>query len=151
MLKEKEVVCQLPGRDFGAKFLITEMPASRAEKWAARAILALSNAGIELPDELQGAGMAVMAAAGLQALGRVKFADAEPLLDEMMGCVQSVQEHITRPLIEEDIEEVATRLWLRSEVFEVHSGFSILAAISSSRATREQRKSSRTTRTSRSR
>lgn len=129
MRKTKEVIVPLDGRDKGKKFLITEMPASTAEKWAARAFLALAHAGIEIPEELQGAGMAAIAIVGLRALGRVSWEEAEPLMDEMMACIQSVQPAITRPVIEEDIEEVTTRMWLRSEVFELHCGFSIAGAV----------------------
>ena len=38
------------GRDLGKTFVITEMPASRAEAWATRALLALMAGGVELPD-----------------------------------------------------------------------------------------------------
>ena len=37
------------GRDAGKEFLITEMSASQAENWAFRVILAIGNAGIEIP------------------------------------------------------------------------------------------------------
>lgn len=122
----------MEGRDKDKRFLITEMPATPSEKWAARAFLALAHAGIDIPDELRGAGMAAIAIVGITALSRVSWAEAEPLLDEMMACVQSVQPAITRPLIEEDIEEVATRVWLRGEVFELHTGFSLADIISMS-------------------
>ena len=148
MRREKTVECTLTGRDSGKRYFIIEMPASRAEKWAARAFLALSHAGIEIPDEMQGAGMAAIAVVGLQALGRVSWAEAEPLLDEMMGCVQRIEERATRALVEDDIEEVATRLWLRDEVFETHVGFSIAAVLSASAAAAKERPSN-PTRTSR--
>lgn len=134
MRKTKEVTITTEGRDKGKTFVITEMPASRAEKWATRAFLALGRAGIEVPEELQGAGMAAIAIVGIRALARLSFADAEPLLDDMMACVQIKMPAITRALIDdgsesEDIEEATTRLLLRSEVFELHTGFSVAAVI----------------------
>src|SRR6266702_1240453 len=134
--KTKHVTIHLEGRDKGKQFFITELPASKAEKWAAKAFLALAHAGVEIPDEIRGAGMAALAVVGLNALGRVSFEEAEPLLDEMMSCVQAVPDPkrptIIRELVEDDIEEVATRIFLRGETFEVHTGFSIAGTISAS-------------------
>lgn len=136
MRKTKVVSVTQDGRDKGKNFLITEMPAAQAEKWAARAFLALAHAGIEIPEEMQGAGMAAIAIVGLRALGRVSWHEAEPLMDEMMACVQIIPDPskptFFRGLVEDDIEEVMTRALLRSETFEIHTGFSLAAAISSS-------------------
>ena len=38
------------GRDNGKVFVLTEMPASRAESWAMRALLALMAGGVEVPE-----------------------------------------------------------------------------------------------------
>ena len=47
-----------------------------------------------------------------------------PLLDEMMGCIQyAPSANIKRPLIEDDIEEVTTRLQLRKAVWNLHLDF----------------------------
>jgi hypothetical protein len=117
------------GRDAGKVFIITEMPASRAERWATRAILALGRAGIDFPE---GSGMAELASVGIKALANLDFRDAEQLMDEMMGCVK-IQRDPKKPmmvfdLIEEDIEEVKTRFKLKMEVFTLHSGFSLPGA-----------------------
>ena len=90
MRKTKTVTVHIKGRDEGKQFLLTEMPASRIEKWAARALLAVAHSGVEVPEEVTGAGMAALAVVGLRALSGVSFAEAEPLLDEMMGCVQII-------------------------------------------------------------
>lgn len=131
--KTKVSVVPLEGRDKGKHFLITEMPASQAEKWAARAIFALGRAGVEMPPDMMGAGMGLIAVFGIQAIAQLRFEDAEPLMDEMFGCVQAMPDPktpaIMRPLIEDDIEEVGTRAWLRSEVIELHTGFSIADAV----------------------
>ena len=121
-------------RDNGKMFRITEMPAVRAEKWATRALLAMAKSGAEVPDEALQAGAASLLGAGIQAFTRISFLEAEPLLDEMMGCVEIVpdpsRKDVVRPLIDDDIEEVATRLFLRGEVVDVHTGFSMNAAMS---------------------
>lgn len=121
-------------RDDGKAFVITEMPALQAEKWALRAFLALAKAGVDIPENIQDAGFAGIAMVGLASLGGLNFADAEPLLDELLGCVQYMpdQSHpaILRGdfLAAGDVEEVPTFLLLRREVFELHSNFSQLAA-----------------------
>ncbi|AMM14246.1 hypothetical protein AX768_09205 [Burkholderia sp. PAMC 28687] len=116
------------GRDKGKRFLITEMPASVSEDWAARLIFAMMNSGADIPDEVAGAGLAGLAAMNIgtliKAISRVPYTMAKPLLDEMMECVQVMPDptnaNVVRPLIEDDCEEVATRLLLRKEVFSVH-------------------------------
>lgn len=120
------------GRDAGKIFVLTEMSAVRAEKWAARALLAIRRSGVELPDDLANAGMAALAYAGFRAITSLSFDEAEPLLDEMMTCV-TIQpdptiEH-TRATIEADFEEVATILSIRDAVFKLHVGFSIAAEL----------------------
>ena len=61
---------------------------------------------------------------GLASLTKVSFQAAKPLLAEMMTCVQiKPSPSVTRALIEDDIEEVATLLTLRKEVFNLHLSF----------------------------
>lgn len=112
------------GRDAGKQFHITEMSASQAENWAIKVILAIGNAGIEVPDNLASQGMAGLLAVGYLSLLKIPFEAAKPLLDEMMGCVQVVPSpNVKRPLIEDDIEEVKTRLAIRKAVWELHIDF----------------------------
>jgi hypothetical protein len=112
------------------------MPATQAEKWAAKAFLALARAGVDIPDNISSAGLAGVAAMGVKALGGMSFADAEPLMDEMFRCVQRVvdpaQPMFARFLVEDDIEEVATRLKIRMELFKLHIDFSFGAILSNS-------------------
>lgn len=116
-------------RDKGKTFLMTEMSADRAERWALRALLALSSAGVEVPDHATNAGMAGIASVGVSMLSKLNFDVAEPLLAEMMDCVQiDMGNGIIRDLIDgdgADIEEVLTRFQLRKAVLELHLGFSI--------------------------
>lgn len=57
----------------------------------------------------------------------MKWEVAEPLLEEMWACVQimpdSSKPHVVRNLIEQDIEEIATRIKLRAEVWKLHVDF----------------------------
>ena len=115
------------GRDKGKLFLITEMSARQAEAWAARILLALMASNVNLPENFADLGMAALAELGLRALSGLKWDVAEPLLEEMMACVQIVPDpkktNVHRPLIEEDIEEIVTRLKLKVEVWQLHVGF----------------------------
>lgn len=142
MRKTKIITIDAEGRDKGKSFLITEMPASRVEDWAGELLFALGRAGVEVPDEAVSAGAVAVLTAGMNAFRQLHWEDAKPLLDQMMECVQFVgdingpKDQVTgapltaRPLISDDTEEVATRLRLRSEVFEIHVGFSLGAALS---------------------
>lgn len=117
------------GRDKGKTFLITEMPAMQAEKWAIRLLLALTKAGVEVPE---GEGMAAVAqlTASPTLFGKMHFRDAEPLLDEMLSCVEFIPDTaktMARGLMVEDIEEVTTLLKIRMEVIALHTGFSMPA------------------------
>jgi len=132
------------GRDKGKAFVVTELPASQAERWALRAVMALGAANAELPDGMELAGLAGLArgigvtdgASLLEAFARtaltlftrIPFAQAEELLSVMWACVQIIPDpgnpSVIRSLIEDDIEEVATRLRLRSEIIKMHLGFS---------------------------
>ena len=126
------------GRDANKTFIIREMPAAQGEKWAIRALLALTRAGIEVPDDVATMGMAAIATMGLRAFGNLSFDEAEPLLDEMMACVSIAEDpkhpEIARPAESDDIEEVRSYLTLRNEVVALHTGFSIAAEISNYRA-----------------
>ena len=117
------------GRDNGKVFVLTEMPASKAESWAMRALLALVKGNVEIPDGFEDSGMAGMSEIGLKAISKLDWRDAQPLLEEMWGCIKFMPDqskpHIVRNLIEEDIEEVKTRITLRSEVWNLHVGFSM--------------------------
>ena len=131
------VVIDDDNRDKGKTFVLTEMPAAQAEKWALRIISAMARAGVELPEDVQG--MAGIAAIGLHALSNINFYDVEPLLDEMWQCVQIMPDtrhpSIVRPLVDNDIEEVQTRLRLRKDVLELHLSFSTPVGPSTSETT----------------
>jgi hypothetical protein len=63
-------------------------------------------------------------------VGGIDWIVAKPLLDEMMDCVTiqpDPNRALTRPLIEDDIEEITTRLAIREAWFDTHLGFSVRA------------------------
>jgi hypothetical protein len=131
--KTKTIIIEAEGRDAGKMFVLNEMSATQAEKWAARVLLAIAKSGVDVPDDIASSGLAGVAAFGIKAIGGMSFVDAEPLLDEMFSMVSFVPDParptIKRgyggvgPLIDDDIEEVSTRLMLRKELFFLHTSF----------------------------
>lgn len=134
--KVKQYVENATGRDQGKIYVITEMPASQGEKWAMRAFMAMAQSGMEVPEDLAAMGFAGLIRMGVTCIAKAPYALAEPLIDEMMACVKIMPSAsnpgVIRPLIEDDIEEIPTRLKLRAEVLSLHSGFSIADAVSTS-------------------
>lgn len=142
--REQRVTITAEGRDRGKVFMLREMDSDRGERWALRSLLALSRGGIEVPPGMFDAGFAGLATMlpyflviGLQSLHGSQWAEIEPLLDEMMGCVQWQPPGAAplQPLFpgeNSQIEEIATRLQLRKEVLQLHVGFSVADALSTS-------------------
>ena len=130
--KTKVVQVSSEGRDKGKNFLLTEMPVYKAEKWAARALIALSSVlGDSAPEPSEGLGG--LANLKLSDFSRIPFELAEPLLDEMMECVKVLPDPgnpgNVRVLFpgSEDIEELSTMLTLRKEILGLHFDFFDLA------------------------
>lgn len=129
MRKEKSVTIDGPAgsRDIGKVFWLTEMSAVQAEAWGTRALLALARSGVELPDDFMSMGLAGIAIVGVKALGGLDYETAKPLLAEMLACVQAVPNPanptVRRALIDDDTEEVATLLFLRREIVNLHVDF----------------------------
>lgn len=142
------------GRDQGKVFVLTELPASRAESWAMRALLALMASGVEVPEGFEHMGMAGMAEVGLRALSGLKWEVAEPLLAEMWDCIQFMPDpskpHIVRKLFDEDIEEITTRVKLRAEAWKLHTGFlkAVAPSISGGSPEAASKRAGRNTKTS---
>ena len=113
-------------RDHGKTYQITEMPAAQAERWALRAFQALARAGVDIGDVAEG-GMAALAQAGFRAFAALPFYEAEPLLAEMMTCVRfkpdKDRDVVVRDLVDDDMEEISTRLKVRAEVLKLHTDF----------------------------
>lgn len=116
------------GRDHGKTFRITEMPAAQGEEWALRALNGMARAGLDIPEEIRGLGMISVAIMGFKAFVGMAWADLKPLNDELFDCITCVMPAAVRPLVVDDTEEIWTRLHLRKEVFELHTGFFARAA-----------------------
>jgi hypothetical protein len=129
--RDKRITIEGDGRDGGKLFVITEMPATAAEKWAIRAFLAMGQSGVEIPDDLAKAGLIGVASMGMRAILGMPWALVEPLLDEMWACVAYIPDParpatvITGHMLDTQIEDVGTRLMLRQEVLDLHLGFSL--------------------------
>lgn len=129
---------QPQGRDHGKVFIVTEMPAVQAERWATQALSLIVAAGQTMPRGAEGAGMAGLAAAPLASLPVVK-ALQDSSLDAWWDCVR--YQHDPRHPLQEifrgeacQIEEIATVTFLRVKVLEMHTGFFSDAAPSTSAA-----------------
>lgn len=117
------------GRDKGKTFVLTEMPADVGERWATQAMFLLAKAGVTLPDGVQQAGMAGLAATGVDFLNIAQLrALQDPSLDEQWDYVEYLHNpsHPPQRLLPGDasqIEEIRTRSQLRQEVLQLHLGF----------------------------
>jgi hypothetical protein len=128
-------------RDKGKHFMLTEMSALEASRWAWRMALAVKGTTAQVPPEFVNMGYVGVAIRGINAF---LAADVDPnrllpLLDEMLNCVTRIHDPINAPdihvpLILEgemaDIQDMVTLEWLRAEVLSMHVGFSVTAAIS---------------------
>jgi hypothetical protein len=124
MRKQAIVTIDARGRDKGKTFLLTELPTADSEEWAGRALFALMNAGVDIPENIAEAGLAGLMAMGVKAITKLPFEMAKPLLDKMMECVQiQPSPTVIRPLISDDIEEVSTMFKLRKEIWNLHTDF----------------------------
>lgn len=122
-----------PNRDAGKTFLVSEQSAVWAEKWASRAFLAISHSGREVPREVLQLGIVGVVVLSMSAFVHSRWEDVEPLMDDMMRCIQICPNpgdlDVVRDLIEDDIEEIETRMRLRQEAIELHAGFTFAEAL----------------------
>jgi hypothetical protein len=129
MRKEVDITIDAEGRDKGKTYHLTELSAEAAEDWLIAFGLAAARSGIILPPNWKELGLAGITTLSLQALGGMRLDEVRPLLATMFSCVQfKTSKNIVRPLTEGDIEEVSTRLRLRKEIVELHTGFFGIAA-----------------------
>lgn len=125
------VTIDADNRDQGKRFLLTEMSARQAEKWFYRLVLVVNRGGGNVPEWAVMAGMAALPMVGGSFLSYVAWAEAEPLIDELMACIQAWPEGspIARALVPNDTEEFHTLVYLRGEVLALHVGFSVSAEL----------------------
>jgi hypothetical protein len=82
-------------RDHGKTFVLSELPADQAERWAIRCLLAFANAGranprgAQLMSGLEGMKDVTtsLMVQGVRSLAYLQYSDAKPLLAEMLACV----------------------------------------------------------------
>jgi hypothetical protein len=129
-------------RDIGKHFLISEWSADHAEKWAFRMLIAYNRGGGQIPVEVLGHGMQTIFMVGINTFlrGQMDANEVIPILDELLECAKIIRDPTARgvdgaiiatDILPMDIEEVRTRLWLRSEVLRLHTNFSMAELLSS--------------------
>lgn len=129
------------GRDAGKTFRITEMPVTKADKWANRALLAMMRGGVDvggvdfgsITGVLSGrdidptGGMLEIARISIAGLGNVTETVGQELLDQLIGdCVTVVSSSgVARPMLDldEEVEDLKTLWLLRKESFLLHIDF----------------------------
>ena len=133
MRAEARFTVEQDNRDQGKVFLLTEMSATQAERWALRALWGMAATGTELPEDFLTLGLPGLAQLGFRAFLSMPWEIARPLTDEMMDCIQIIRDPggaaLVQRVLESDIEEVETRLRLKAAVFQLHTGFSMAAAL----------------------
>ena len=141
--KTKTVVIE-SGRDNGKAFLVTEMPVTKADKWANTALLAMMRGGVDvggvnfdligntlMPSDAPkidvSGGMLELARISIAGLGNVTETVGQSLLDQLIeDCVQVVPTGgAARPMlsIDDEIEDLKTLWTLRKEAFILHIDF----------------------------
>ena len=141
--KTKTVVIE-SGRDNGKSFLVTEMPVTKADKWANTALLAMMRGGVDvggvnfdligntlMPSDVPkidvSGGMLELARISIAGLGNVTETVGQSLLDQLIeDCVQVVPTGgAARPMlsIDDEIEDLKTLWTLRKEAFILHIDF----------------------------
>lgn len=147
MARKEAIVTIQGGRDDSRQYHILEMSALKAERWAAKALLAIVESGTDIPDLDPNAGIQALAAVGLKGIMGLRFESLEPLLDEMLECVSYLRKpndtttktKITPENCDLYIEDVSTLVKLRAEVLSVHLGFSLAEKISASLPGQEEK------------
>lgn len=141
--KTKTVVIE-SGRDDGKSFLVTEMPVTKADKWANTALLAMMRGGVDvggvnfdligntlMPSDAPkidvSGGMLELARISIAGLGNVTETVGQSLLDQLIeDCVQVVPTGgAARSMlsIDDEIEDLKTLWTLRKEAFIIHIDF----------------------------
>lgn len=141
MARKTKTVTIESGRDQGKSFLITEMPVTKADKWANTALLAMMRGGVDVGNvnfgSIRGAitgesidptgGMLELAKVSIAGLGNVTEEVGQELLDQLIDdCVQVIPSGgSARSLlsIDEEIEDIKTLWTLRKEAFLLHIDF----------------------------
>lgn len=126
---EHRIITIETGRDAGKVFKVTEMPASRLEKWAARALLAVfsGDVPVDVAQLARGSNAAALAGSVLSGLGSLRWKDVEPLYDELLTCVARVPDpgrpdtvvQLVPANVDTHVQDVTTLWRLRAEALEL--------------------------------
>ena len=144
--RTETITIKTAGRDKGKVFILTEMPAVAAERWATQALALLLTAGVPVDESQKDAGMEGLAAAiqpdpdaPLDPAVAMRTAKAlqDPSLDAWWGCVQYQHAPGQQPMpIDQGencpIEEIMTISFLRMQVLALHTDFFSAASASTS-------------------
>ncbi|WP_367159920.1 phage tail assembly chaperone [Kozakia baliensis] len=130
-IKEVEVKID-KGDDRGKVFVVSSMPAFKADKWARHLVKALTRAGTQMPDDALKAGIAGLAGVAQTIFGYLDDDDADKAFDTLLECVQIRTDPqnivVKRAVIEEDFEDAETLSLVRAEAFKLNVGFLRAAA-----------------------
>lgn len=132
MARKSALVTINEGRDKNKTYKITEMPCTQVDRWIMRAVFGLGEVGIDLPPDLLTMGAAPIMYAIASQINKLPSKLGIELSDELMQCVEIVEDRLTRGLVENDIEDVATRFQLKKEVLKLIFGFFVPAAFPNS-------------------
>ena len=145
MARKTKTITLEKGRDKGKSFLITEMPVTRADKWANTALLAMLRGGVDVGDvnfplivdtitskdddpkiDPMG-GMLELARITIAGLGNVTETVGQELLDQLINdCAQVISSGgVVRQMlsIDDEIEDLKTLWMLRKESLLLHIDF----------------------------
>ena len=133
MRETRTITIDKEGRDKGKTFVLTEMPASRLEKWAARVLVAAFSG--EAPAAVMEASRVSNAGALASALNHVlaglDWKTVEPLYDELLAGIVFVPNpskpgatiQLRPDNVDNFVEEVSTLVHLRLSVLELNFAF----------------------------
>lgn len=120
------------GADHGKQFCLTRMDAFSADQWARHCLQAAIRGGARLGADLAQAGLAGLAALGVEIFGFMDETELDTALNRLMQCVtlqpDATNPALTRPVLAADFEEPETLGLVRAEVFRLHVGFLLAAA-----------------------
>lgn len=144
MARKTKTITLEKGRDKGKSFLITEMPVTRADKWANTALLAMLRGGVDVGSVNFGliadtigvgdapkidpmGGMLELARITIAGLGNVTETVGQELLDQLINdCAQVISSGgVVRQMlsIDDEIEDLKTLWMLRKESLLLHIDF----------------------------
>lgn len=125
MALNNKVITIEKGRDAGKMFVVTEMPVTKADNWAMRAMFALANAGIDIGEVSPAMGMMGIGQVAIKALANIRADVGIPLLNELLDCAEIIPSGGNARQIEmdSDIQDITTLLLLRKEALVIHIGF----------------------------